>query len=107
MKKFVACITIAGLLLSSGAFADEDCCMPEPSKVYYDETEDCFNKGKFVGKESEDYLKSLRFARNRNWGLATGATALGILTLVLVGKHHRHHNRDHSHPQPVINPRVE
>lgn len=88
MKNIIACLTIFGLIFSRGAFADEACCTPEPSKVYYDETDDCFNKGKYVGRESDDYLKSIRRAKQRNWALAFGTTAVGILTLVLVAKNH-------------------
>lgn len=91
MKKPILCITILGLIFSRGAFADDACCAPEPTKVYYDETDDCFNKGKFVGRESDDYLKSIRRAKQRNWALAVGTTAVGVLTLILVGKNH-HNN---------------
>ncbi len=86
MKKIIASITVLGLVFSHVAGAQENC---EP-KVYYDETDDCFNKGKFVGRESDDYLKSIRRAKQKNWAIAFGTTALGVLTLVLVGVNHKH-----------------
>ncbi|MBS0629449.1 MAG: hypothetical protein JSS30_04405 [Verrucomicrobia bacterium] len=90
MKKIIASITVLGLVFSHGVSAQDNC---EP-KVYYDETDDCFNKGKFVGRESEDYLKSIQRAQRRNWAVAFGTVAVGALTLVLVGVNHKH---DKSH----------
>jgi len=85
MKKIIASITALGLVFSHAAGAQE-CCEP---KVYFDETEDCFNKGKFVGRETEDYLKTIRRAKQRNWTIAFGTVAVGVLTLVLTGVKHR------------------
>lgn len=102
MKKIIASITIFGLLLSTGAHAQEGCCPPEP-KVYYDETPDCFNKGKFVGKDSDDFLKSVRRAQQRNWAVAFGSAAVGVLTLVLVGVNHKN-EKDSHHKHNVKSP---
>ena len=90
MKKIIGSITVFGLIFSSGLRAQEECCPPPERQAYYDETPDCFNKGRFVGKETEDYLKTIRRAKQRNWAIAFGSAAVGVLTAVLVGVNHKH-----------------
>ena len=58
-------------------------------EVYYsDEDDELFNRGKFVGKESDDYEQMRRRMQTRNWSIALSSTAVGIATLLLVGKNH-------------------
>ena len=96
MKKLIASITVLGLVFSNGIFADE-ACAEEPKVYFTDEDSDLFNKGKFVGKESDDYLRAMRRARQKNWAFAAGTTLVGVLTMVLVGKNH-HKTNYKSHP---------
>lgn len=82
MKKIIGYLTLSSLLFSPIlAFAhDED-------EVYYsDEDDELFNRGKFVGQENDAYLKQRRYDRNKNWAIAIGTTAVGVATLILVGK---------------------
>jgi hypothetical protein len=55
---------------------------------YTDEDDELFNQGKFVGEENPDYLRAIRFERNKNWAIALGTTAIGVATVILVGQHH-------------------
>ena len=55
---------------------------------YTDEDDELFNRGKFVGIDSDDYLRARRKERNKNWAIALGTTALGIATVVFVGQNH-------------------
>ena len=85
MKKFIGLFTIMGLVFSSGIYAHEI-----EDEVYYTEDDDeLFNRGKFVGEESNEYQMRIRRERNKNWAIALTSTAVGIATVVLVGKNHK------------------
>ncbi len=84
MKKFIAAFTILGMVFSPGAFAHE-----LEDEVYYTEEDDeLFNHGKFVGQETNEYEKRIRKERTKNWAIALTSTAVGVATVILVGKNH-------------------
>ena len=55
---------------------------------YTEEDDELFNRGKFVGIESNDYLRARRRERNKNWAIAIGSTVIGVATLFLVNENH-------------------
>lgn len=80
MKKSILCLMISTLLFSSFSFGQD--YIPE-------DEETPFTRGALVGDEPDDYRRSIRRERFKNWGLAAGSIAVGIATLILVGKNHR------------------
>lgn len=87
MRKFIALFTLLGMVFSSGIYANEN---ENENEVYYTEDDDdLFNHGKFVGQESDEYLRRIRRERNKNWAIALASTAIGVTTVVLVGKNHK------------------
>ncbi len=90
MKKlFTYLILFSFFFCRIGAFAQEDSCVPEDSEVFYTDIDDeLFNRGKFVGQETNDYLRRQKRARNTNWAIALGSTAIGVAVLVFVGHNH-------------------
>ncbi len=95
MKQFAGYLTIFGLFFSPVAFAHDGCDGPncphpedDAIEAYYmdEEDDEFFNQGKIVGKDTGDYLKAQKRIRNKNWALALGTSAIGIATLVLLGK---------------------
>lgn len=78
IRRIICCCTILGMVFSQGAFAED----------YEDDDEEFFTRGTIVGEEPDDFRRAEKRARMRNWGLAIGATAVGITTLFLVAKNH-------------------
>lgn len=79
MKKFTIILTLLSFLTLNGVFAQD--------QVYYtDEDTDLFNRGKFVGEENKDYIRQIEIQKKKNWSLAIGSTAVGILACILVAK---------------------
>lgn len=85
MKKILTLFLMASLICSAPLFSQDeegpdDAEMPTlpPSKT--------------VGKASMDSVYAARNARIRNWAIAGTISALGILTVVLVAKHHDKHH---------------
>lgn len=79
IKKLTGSLVILTLFCSSLAFGHDD--------DFYDEDEDeYFNRGKIVSEETDEWRKAERRSRYRNWGMALGATLIGITTFVLVAK---------------------
>ena len=84
MKQFFATLTILSLFFSPLAVGQEQ----DDEQVFYtDEDDDLFNKGKFVGQETDQYLVQIRRRKAQNWGIALGTTALGVAALLLSAKH--------------------
>lgn len=80
-NKCITLLTLLSLFLSRAAFAEPD---------YFDDQDDeCFNRGKIVGPESNEYQKAVRRQRIKNWGLAFTTTALGIVTFIFVAQDHK------------------
>jgi len=90
MKKIFAYLTLFSLLFTRiDLIAQEESCVPKEADVFYSDIDDeLFNRGKFVGKETEDYLRAFRRERNKNWAIAIGTTAIGIAALVFVSNGH-------------------
>lgn len=90
MKKFSSYFILFSLLFSPlASYAQED----EDTVYYTDEDDDLFNRGKFVGEESNAYILAQKRERNRNWMIAIGTTAIGVAALVLTSNHHQHSKR--------------
>lgn len=86
MKKWISYIALFSLFCGLPLSAHEE-------EVFYtDEDDELFNQGKFVGEENPDYLKAIRFERNKNWAIAMGTAAISIATVILVGQHHSKNN---------------
>lgn len=86
MKRLISLFTLLSLVLASPARAEDP--IVDDDIFYTEEDEELFNRGRFVGLESDDYLRRERRARNTNWAIALGTTALGIATVILVGNSH-------------------
>lgn len=90
MQRLIAIFAGFGMVFSSLGYSQE-CCEEEDEVYYTQDDDDLFNKGKFVGAESDEYQKRIRRERMKNWGIALTTTAIGAATVVLVGNHHRNH----------------
>jgi|GEM_PF-3224220 len=81
MKKWISYLALFSLFCGAPLKAHDE--------VYYtDEDDELFNQGKFVGEENPDYLKAIRFERNKNWAIAMGTTAIAVAAVFLTGQHH-------------------
>lgn len=95
MKRFYILLTLLSLSFSPFAHAQESDFTDEDT-FFTDEDDELFNRGKFVGQESDEWLKARRFERNKNWAIAITTTALGVATGVLVGQQHKK-AQNHAH----------
>ncbi len=85
MKKFVGYLSAFSLLLSPAAYAQVE----EVDETYYTEEDDeLFNRGKFVGRENNDYQIRIRRERTKNWTIALTSTAAAIAAVFFAGKDH-------------------
>lgn len=76
IKKLIGCLLLCNFLTAH-------------EEVFYtDEDDELFNRGKFVGEENQDYIRARKRERNTNWAITLGTTAIGIATVILVGKNH-------------------
>lgn len=90
MKRIIYILTSLSFFCSPLLRADGTVLSHEESTASYeDEEEETLPPGKMVGKASEDSFSEAKRRRMRNWGLAAGVVAIGIVTLVLVSNHHR------------------
>ncbi len=87
MKRFTTICLLASFALTPFAHADEP--ILEDDVFYTEEDDDLFNHGKFVGMQTNDYMRARRIERNKNWAIAVGSTIAGVATLFLVSKHHQ------------------
>lgn len=81
-KKFFTLLTLLSFTFAQSGSAHEE-------TFYYDEDEEYFNQGTVVGQDTGEYERAVRRTKMRNWTVAVGSVALGITTLVLVGKNHK------------------
>lgn len=85
MKKILSLLISASLVFSAPLFSQDE-HGPDDAEM------PTYPPSKTVGRASMDSMYAARNARIRNWTIAGTLSALGILTVVLVAKHHdRHH----------------
>lgn len=82
-KTLLSLLTILSFISTPLAHAEEE----GEEIYYYDEDEELFNKGTFVGEETNFYIKQQKKAQYRNWGIAIGTTVASAVAFVLVGLH--------------------
>ncbi len=87
MKKTTTLLTLLALFCNAiPCMAHED--LDDPVVYYTDEDDELFNRGRFVGVETDEMIRARNKVRNKNWSIALGSTAVGVATLVLVGINH-------------------
>lgn len=90
MKKIILVLTSLSFICSPILRADSAVLPQEECPASYEEEEEeALPPGKMVGKASDDARSEAKRRRMRNWGLAAGVVAIGIVTLVLVSHNHR------------------
>ncbi len=67
---------------------EEEEDFPTPSDVMADEREEWQPTGKVVGRAGNEMERKARRERLRNWAIAACVTIIGIVTLILVARHH-------------------
>ncbi len=86
MKRFTSLLLLFSFVAMPLARAEEP--IMDDDIFYTEEDDELFNRGKFVGIESNDYLRARRRERNKNWAIAIGSTVIGVATLFLVNENH-------------------
>ena len=86
MKALLFPFLALAMVLSSPLRAERP--VVEDDTFYTEEDDQLFNRGKFVGVESDEALRAQRRQRNKNWAIAIGSTAVGIATLFVASNHH-------------------